>query len=97
MAFLAFKKTFRAMELQNFETKPGFNLESHAYCDVIFHRPTVIIKLDAAINMYHHFCDFVNLFATQFLNNTYFGRDIDILWWDTVSSSWRNRRYICIF
>uniref|UniRef100_A0A915CVQ1 EGF domain-specific O-linked N-acetylglucosamine transferase n=1 Tax=Ditylenchus dipsaci TaxID=166011 RepID=A0A915CVQ1_9BILA len=36
--------------------------------------------------MYHHFCDFVNLFASQFLNSTNFGQDVEIFWWDTHHS-----------
>ncbi|CAN8004720.1 unnamed protein product [Ixodes pacificus] len=41
------------------------------------------MKLDATVNMYHHFCDFVNLYASMHFNNT-FGRDFDILLWDTL-------------
>ncbi|CAJ0572996.1 unnamed protein product, partial [Mesorhabditis spiculigera] len=68
-------------ELQHFQSKPGFRVDVQN-CDVIFDRPTVLIKLDASINMYHHFCDFVNLFASQMVNGS-FARDIDIVWWDT--------------
>ncbi|CAB1314819.1 unnamed protein product, partial [Coregonus sp. 'balchen'] len=41
------------------------------------------MKLDAGVNMYHHFCDFVNLYISQHINNS-FSRDINILMWDTV-------------
>nr|XP_023853157.1 EGF domain-specific O-linked N-acetylglucosamine transferase-like [Salvelinus alpinus] len=34
------------------------------------------------VNMYHHFCDFVNLYISQHINNS-FSRDIKILMWDT--------------
>ncbi|KAH7730643.1 EGF domain-specific O-linked N-acetylglucosamine transferase-like protein [Aphelenchoides avenae] len=34
--------------------------------------------------MYHHFCDFINLYASQFVNGS-FSQDVDILWWDTYS------------
>ena len=34
--------------------------------------------------MYHHFCDFVNLYATNHLNNS-FSTDVYIVMWDTVS------------
>ena len=27
------------------------------------------MKLDAAVNMYHHFCDFLNLFASLFIQD----------------------------
>ncbi|KAJ3603022.1 hypothetical protein NHX12_030766 [Muraenolepis orangiensis] len=33
--------------------------------------------------MYHHFCDFVNLYISQHINNS-FSLDINILMWDTV-------------
>ncbi|KAK6321548.1 hypothetical protein J4Q44_G00085240 [Coregonus suidteri] len=36
------------------------------------------------VNMYHHFCDFVNLYISQHINNS-FSRDINILMWDTIS------------
>lgn len=37
----------------------------------------------SGVNMYHHFCDFVNLYISQHLNNS-FSRDINIVMWDTV-------------
>ncbi|CDQ82887.1 unnamed protein product [Oncorhynchus mykiss] len=52
------------------------------HCDIIFEKPTVFMKLDAGFNMYHHFCDFVNLYINQHINNS-FSRDIKILMWDT--------------
>ena len=36
--------------------------------------------------MYHHFCDFVNLYASQHVNNS-FSTDVYIVMWDTVSTS----------
>uniref|UniRef100_A0A3B4CFV1 EGF domain-specific O-linked N-acetylglucosamine transferase n=1 Tax=Pygocentrus nattereri TaxID=42514 RepID=A0A3B4CFV1_PYGNA len=50
----------------------------------------------AQLNMYHHFCDFVNLYISQHLNNS-FSRDINIVMWDTslygygdlFSETWR--------
>lgn len=35
------------------------------------------------VNMYHHFCDYVNLYASQHVNNS-FNLDIQIIMWDTV-------------
>lgn len=35
--------------------------------------------------MYHHFCDFVNLYISQHINNS-FSLDINIVMWDTVST-----------
>lgn len=53
------------------------------YCDEIVTRPTVFVKLDAGINLYHHFCDFFNLYASLHVNGT-FNMDINIVIWDTV-------------
>ena len=36
-----------------------------------------------AVNMYHHFCDYVNLYISQHLNNS-FSMDVNVLIWDTV-------------
>lgn len=36
--------------------------------------------------MYHHFCDFVNLYISQHINNS-FSTDINIVMWDTVGST----------
>ena len=38
----------------------------------------------SGVNLYHHFCDFVNLYASQHLNNS-FSTDVNIIMWDTVS------------
>ena len=34
--------------------------------------------------MYHHVCDFLNLYLTQHVNNS-FSTDVYIVMWDTVS------------
>ena len=36
------------------------------------------------VNLYHHFCDFFNLYASQHINGS-FDDDIHIVMWDTVS------------
>jgi len=36
------------------------------------------------VNMFHHFCDYVNLYLSQHFNNT-FSTDVNIIMWDTVS------------
>lgn len=71
-----------APELQHFMALDD-NPENSGKCDIVVTKPTFIMKLDATINMYHHFCDFFNLYATLHLNNT-FTTDINILLWDTV-------------
>uniref|UniRef100_A0A8C7M3X4 EGF domain specific O-linked N-acetylglucosamine transferase n=1 Tax=Oncorhynchus mykiss TaxID=8022 RepID=A0A8C7M3X4_ONCMY len=59
------------------------------HCDIIFEKPTVFMKLDAGFNMYHHFCDFVNLYINQHINNS-FSRDIKILiYGDLFSETWK--------
>ena len=42
----------------------------------------------SAVNMYHHFCDFFNLYVSLHVNGTHkgmFSRDINILIWETYS------------
>lgn len=56
-------------------------------CDKIITEPTILIKLDAGVNMYHHFCDFVNLYLTQHANNKFF-QNVRIVFWDTSSSNY---------
>uniref|UniRef100_A0A673ZGY2 EGF domain-specific O-linked N-acetylglucosamine transferase n=1 Tax=Salmo trutta TaxID=8032 RepID=A0A673ZGY2_SALTR len=68
-------------ELQTY-TELDFKPTDEEHCDIIFEKPTVFMKLDAGVNMYHHFCDFVNLYISQHINNS-FSRDIKILMWDT--------------
>uniref|UniRef100_A0A183FHT9 C-type lectin domain-containing protein n=1 Tax=Heligmosomoides polygyrus TaxID=6339 RepID=A0A183FHT9_HELPZ len=72
-----------AEELKHFESVPTFSLDDE-HCDVIFRRPTIVMKLDASVNMYHHFCDFVNLYASQHINGS-FTQNVDVVWWDTFS------------
>ncbi len=57
-------------ELKFFTELKSNPLES-GMCDVVFSEPTILIKLDAGVNMYHHFCDFVNLYVTQHTNNSF--------------------------
>lgn len=55
-------------------------------CDEYVDKPTVIMKIDASVNMYHHFCDFFNLYASLHVNAThkkFYDRDINILIWET--------------
>ncbi|KAL4655921.1 EGF domain-specific O-linked N-acetylglucosamine transferase isoform X1 [Arapaima gigas] len=68
-------------ELQTY-TSLKFNPIEDSQCDLIVERPTIFMKLDAGVNMYHHFCDFVNLYISQHLNNS-FSTDVNIVMWDT--------------
>ncbi|KAJ8726317.1 hypothetical protein PYW07_001015 [Mythimna separata] len=57
-------------------------------CDVVINKPTYIMKLDATVNMYHHFCDFFNLYASLHVNSTHpstFSKDNHILVWETFT------------
>ncbi|XP_040424652.1 EGF domain-specific O-linked N-acetylglucosamine transferase isoform X1 [Cygnus olor] len=70
-------------ELQTF-TALNFRPLDDDKCDVVIEKPTYFMKLDAGVNMYHHFCDFVNLYITQHINNS-FSTDVNIVMWDTSS------------
>ena len=52
-------------------------LEEHTeeHCDVVIDTPTYVMKLDAAVNMYHHFCDFFNLYLSIHMNSSLSGMD----------------------
>ncbi|XP_044751937.1 EGF domain-specific O-linked N-acetylglucosamine transferase [Coccinella septempunctata] len=57
-------------------------------CDVILEKPTYILKIDATVNMYHHFCDFLNLYASLHVNASHwsaFSTDVHILIWETYT------------
>ncbi|XP_072307772.1 EGF domain-specific O-linked N-acetylglucosamine transferase [Eucyclogobius newberryi] len=82
-------------ELQTY-TELNFQPTEDQHCDMIIDKPTIFMKLDAGVNMYHHFCDFVNLYISQHINNS-FSTDINIIMWDTsnygygdlFSETWR--------
>ncbi|KAK0398583.1 hypothetical protein QR680_002656 [Steinernema hermaphroditum] len=78
-------------ELTNFESSSEYAV-TDKNCDIIYERPTILFKLDASVNMYHHFCDFINLFASQFINGT-FNDDVDIVWWETHSTGYQDRYF----
>ncbi|CAB07427.3 EGF domain-specific O-linked N-acetylglucosamine transferase [Caenorhabditis elegans] len=80
-----------ADELQNFRSSSNFQMD-HDHCDIIFEKPTIIMKLDAAVNLYHHFCDFFNLYASLHLNQT-FDQDVDIILWDTHPGGYNDHYY----
>ena len=71
-------------ELQLFEPFAHRPIEA-GICDIVIEQPTIIIKLDAGVNMYHHFCDFINLYVTQHFNNS-FSQNVNIVFYDTSSS-----------
>nr|CAG4636842.1 EOG090X02IK [Ceriodaphnia reticulata]SVE72818.1 EOG090X02IK [Ceriodaphnia reticulata] len=77
-----------APEMQHFqELKKPIDKQSKI-CDVFIDRPTFIMKIDATVNMYHHFCDFFNLYTSLHVNGTnkgMFSRDVNILIWETYN------------
>ena len=59
--------------------------EYHSRCSVLITKPTFMTKLDATVNMYHHFCDFLNIYLTMHLNNSLKSLDrSNILIYDTM-------------
>lgn len=79
-----------APEMRNFQTldrRPFREEAGEEICDVYVDKPTVVMKLDASVNMYHHFCDFFNLYASLHVNSTgnpaMYSRDVNILIWET--------------
>lgn len=59
-------------------------------CDEWVDRPTYFLKIDATHNMYHHFCDLLNFYATLHVNATathpaVFGTDVQLLVWETYA------------
>lgn len=65
-------------------------------CDVTVSTPVYLMKLDATSNLYHHYCDFINLYLTMHLNGSLSQIDKNrILIWDTYrywsnfAASWK--------
>lgn len=57
-------------------------------CDIFIEKPTFILKIDATVNMYHHFCDFFNLYASLHVNSSHpssFSTDVHILIWESYT------------
>uniref|UniRef100_T1JAU4 EGF domain-specific O-linked N-acetylglucosamine transferase n=1 Tax=Strigamia maritima TaxID=126957 RepID=T1JAU4_STRMM len=71
-----------AAEIQNFIEIP-YRPIADGKCDIIVEKPTFLMKLDATVNMYHHFCDFFNLYLSQHMNNS-FSQNVNILIWDMM-------------
>ncbi|XP_001599568.2 EGF domain-specific O-linked N-acetylglucosamine transferase [Nasonia vitripennis] len=74
-------------EIRNFKKLPRKPIVE-GNCDVIIEKPTYILKIDAAVNMYHHFCDFFNLYASLHVNlshPTVFNTDNHIMIWESYS------------
>ena len=64
---------------------------SDDWCDLEVFEPVLVMKLDATVNMYHHFCDFFNLYASQHLLSAAhfpelraFERNVRVIIWENV-------------
>ena len=55
-------------ELQSFSSLDFRPAKAKKRCQVRVSRPTFFVKLDAGVNMFHHFCDFINLYMSQHMN-----------------------------
>lgn len=66
-------------EIEHFECT-----QDRVECDVTVSTPVYLMKLDATSNLYHHYCDFINLYLTMHLNGSLDKIDNNrILIWDT--------------
>ncbi|XP_019622565.1 PREDICTED: EGF domain-specific O-linked N-acetylglucosamine transferase-like [Branchiostoma belcheri] len=74
-------------ELENLTSLNFQPTAGNENCDVILDRPTYFMKLDMGVNMYHHFCDFLNLYISQHVNGS-FSTDVNIVVWDTTPRSY---------
>ncbi|XP_053987802.1 EGF domain-specific O-linked N-acetylglucosamine transferase isoform X2 [Hylaeus volcanicus] len=73
-------------ELRNFRKLPRPPIVN-GDCDIVIEKPTYIMKIDA-INMYHHFCDFFNLYTSLHVNLSHpaaFSTDNHIMIWESYS------------
>lgn len=77
-----------AAEISQF-SRSNVAMLDNELCDKIIDIPTIIMKLDAGVNMYHHFCDFLNLYATLHLNGS-FSRNVQIIAWDTSGANYHD-------
>ncbi|CAD5115508.1 DgyrCDS4475 [Dimorphilus gyrociliatus] len=69
-------------ELENYRALP-FQVPSENHCDIVINKPTILMKLDAGVNLYHHYCDFLNLYASLHVNGS-FSNDVEIIVWDVT-------------
>uniref|UniRef100_H2ZP72 EGF domain-specific O-linked N-acetylglucosamine transferase n=1 Tax=Ciona savignyi TaxID=51511 RepID=H2ZP72_CIOSA len=69
-------------ELENFSSMKF----ARDKCDVTIEHPVIFMKMDWGGNMFHHFCDFFNLYVTLHVNGSYFDRNSQIVMWDTATT-----------
>ncbi|XP_060562426.1 EGF domain-specific O-linked N-acetylglucosamine transferase-like isoform X2 [Ruditapes philippinarum] len=68
-------------EVEHYSSLP-FKPINNENCDIIIDKPVMFTKLDAGVNMFHHYCDFINYYTSQHVNNS-FSTDIYVINWDT--------------
>ena len=73
-----------APELQNLRQSDENTRDA---CDITIDTPTYVVKLDASVNMYHHFCDFFNLYLSIHMNHSSSGMDV---------SSWSTNKQVLL-
>lgn len=56
-------------------------LEPTKACEKRIDKQVYFVQLDSTADMYHYFCNFINLYATMHLNNR-FSEDNQIIFWD---------------
>ncbi|KAI3389910.1 hypothetical protein SNEBB_004964 [Seison nebaliae] len=78
-------------EYQNIHLVKGLQQIEDYGCDMILKGRTIFVKLDIGTNMFHQFCDFVNLYASLHLWNIW-SKNVRYILWDTS-----NRDYATFF
>ncbi|XP_065561810.1 EGF domain-specific O-linked N-acetylglucosamine transferase-like isoform X2 [Artemia franciscana] len=69
-------------ELRHFQ-----RLENYT-CDLTIETPIILMKIDAAVSYYHHFCDFLNLYISLHVNQTIGEtKDAQVIIWETYPYS----------
>ena len=76
-------------ELENYSSLDEFDDND---CDEVVSKPTIFVKLDSGFNMYHHFCDFINIYISQHINGSDFSTNVNIINWEVSS-----REYLDMF
>ena len=60
-------------------------------CDDVIKKPVIFVKLDHGGNMYHHFCDFINIYISQHINGSNFNKDVFIMNWDVTKGNYNDK------
>ncbi|XP_065068055.1 EGF domain-specific O-linked N-acetylglucosamine transferase-like [Rhopilema esculentum] len=74
-------RSWAANDVDSFEALP-FKPSESKNCDVTVKTPTIIMDLDFIGSLYHHFCDFFNLYVTLHVNGSLY-QPVSIALWQT--------------